>query len=110
MVRTPIEEAHFGVLERLDPALTPAEIRRRWAEGQEGHVWWLEGTPVHSYWSTRRPALLPYLGRTFQPAPGVGSIGFRHVLVARRHFAPGLVRLDADRGFSVLPVVPPSRG
>jgi hypothetical protein len=40
----------------------------------------------------------------------VGSIGFRHVLVARRDFATGLVRLAADRGFSVLPVVPPSRG
>jgi hypothetical protein len=39
----------------------------------------------------------------------VGSIGFRHVLVARRYFATGLVRLDADRGFLVLPVVPPSR-
>jgi hypothetical protein len=167
MVRTAIAEADFAVIERLDPALTPAEISRRWAEGQEGHVWWLEGTPAHSYWITRKPVRLPYLGRTFRPAPGdvfvvdaftradlrgrgldrlsgldylhreraaglrrsvalvaswnapahrvsrdrmgytlAGSIGFHRALLARRYFATGLVRLDADRGFSILPVKP----
>lgn len=168
LVRAAIREADFAALERMDPALTRAEIRRRRAAGQEGYAWWLDGTPVHSYWITREPVLLPYLGRTFRPAPGdvfvvdaftladlrgrgidrlsgldylhrvrdaglrrsvalvaewnapahrvsrdrmgytpVGSIGFRHVLVARRYFATGLVRLDADHGFAIRPVIPP---
>lgn len=170
MVLRAITEADFAAIERLDPALTAAEIRRRWAEGQEGHVWWLEGTPAHSYWITRQPVQLPYLGRTFRPVPGdvfvvdaftradlrgrgldrlsgldylhreraaglrrsvalvatwnapahrvsrdrmgyepVGSIGFHRALLVRRYFATGLVRLETDRGFSVLPVLPSGR-
>lgn len=166
LVRAAIAEADLAAIERLDPALTPAEVRRRWAEGQEGHAWWLEGTPVHSYWITRQPVRLPYLGLTFRPAPGdvfvvdaltradlrgrgldrlsgvdylhreravgsrrsvalvatwnapahrvsrdrmgytpAGSIGFRHSLVGRRYFATELVRLEADRGFSILPAM-----
>lgn len=155
----------------MDQALTRATIHRRLSEGQEGYLWSLDGTPAHSYWITREPVHLPYLGRTFRPAPGdvfvvdaftrtdlrgrgldrlsgldylhrvraaglrrsvalvawwnapahrvsmdrmgyaaVGSIGFDHLLVTRRHFATGLVRLDAGRGFSLLPGSGPEEG
>ena len=165
LVRRVIGEADIPALERMDPALARATIHRRLAEGQEGYLWWLDGTAAHSYWIAREPVHLPYLARTFRPAPGdvfvvdaftradlrgkgldrlsgldylhrmrtaglrrsvaliawwnapahrvsrdrmgyvaVGSIGFDHLLVARRYFATGLVRLDADRGFSLLPL------
>ena len=168
LARAAIREADSATLERMDPALTLAEIRRRQAEGQEGYAWWLDGAPAHSYWITRESVRLLYLGRTFRPAPGdvfvvdaftradlrgrgidrlsgldylhrvraeglrrsvaliaswnapahrvsrdrmgytpVGSIGFRHALVARRYFATGLVRLDADRGFAIASETPP---
>jgi hypothetical protein len=40
----------------------------------------------------------------------VGTIGVRHRVVTRRHFATGLVRLDDRRGFTVLPAAPAAGG
>ncbi len=50
----------------LNPAMSEAEIRRRWEEGQECVLGWREGTLVYHQWYGRRPVYLRYLGRTLR--------------------------------------------
>jgi len=48
-------------------ALSEAEIRRRWEEGQRCLLCWIKGSLAYYRWETTKPAYLPYLGRTFRP-------------------------------------------
>jgi hypothetical protein len=59
-----------SAIRAINPALSRAEIERRWAEGQECVGCRLDGSLVHYWWESARPVHLPYLGRTFQPATG----------------------------------------
>lgn len=54
----------------MNPLLTDKEIRRRWAEGQECSLGWLDGTLVYYRWQGVGAVHLPYLGKTLRLARG----------------------------------------
>ena len=60
----------LAALEALDPAMTPAEVARRQAEGQECLVAWHGTDLAYFRWQTARSPHLPYLGRTLELASG----------------------------------------
>ncbi len=68
-------------LQALDAAMTPAEVSRRQAEGQECLLAWWRDELVHYRWSVAGAAYLPYLGRRLAPPPG-------EVLVVENYTAP----------------------
>jgi RimJ/RimL family protein N-acetyltransferase len=64
-----IRESDIAEIERMG-SMTAREARRRWKEGHEGFLWWVDNQPAHYYWVTRRAVWLPYVARTFRPQPG----------------------------------------
>lgn len=86
---TPLAEATRPRLARLDPAMTPSEVRRRLEEGQQCRLGWLDGVLAYYRWESDRPAWLPYLGRWIRPGPGdyVVLDVFTHAAFRRRGLA-----------------------
>lgn len=74
--RSPL--THWTVLTEIDTAavcainaaVTPADLRRRRAEGQECHLGWVGPDLAHYRWEITRPSYLPYLGKTVLPQAG----------------------------------------
>lgn len=56
-------------LARLHPMMSPDEVQRRWAEGQECVVGWIGTAPVYYRWDSAEPAYLDYLDKMFRPPP-----------------------------------------
>jgi GNAT superfamily N-acetyltransferase len=54
----------------LDARMTPAEIDRRWAEGQECLLGWVDNRLAHYRWQGMRPAYMSYLDRVLRPLAG----------------------------------------
>ena len=54
----------------MNPLLTEREIRRRWAEGQECSLGWLDGQVIYYRWHARDAVYLAYLGKTLRLAQG----------------------------------------
>jgi GNAT superfamily N-acetyltransferase len=67
---TDFSPADIPRLHRLNPALSVGEIRRRLQENQTCLIGWVDGSPVHYRWDTRRLTYLPYLRRRLRPRPG----------------------------------------
>ncbi len=65
-----LTEADLAQILAINPAMSEAEIRRRWDEGQECQLGWIEGALVYHGWHARRPVYLPYLGRTLRLLEG----------------------------------------
>jgi len=66
----PLTEADIPQVCAINPAMTEAEIRRRWGEGQECLLCWVGDSLAHYRWESTRPAYLPYLGKIFQVLEG----------------------------------------
>jgi GNAT superfamily N-acetyltransferase len=66
----PVTEADVPAALAVNPALSAAEVRRRWREGQSWTGWWVTGTLAHWRWETSSAAHLPYIGRTVRPLRG----------------------------------------
>ena len=67
---TRLTDAEISAVRAMNATLSEAEIRRRWREGQECLLGWMDETLVHYRWDTTRPAYLPYLLKTFRPLEG----------------------------------------
>src|SRR5581483_6533874 len=65
-----LTDAARPALQALDPAMTPPEVSRRLAEGQECLLGWWRDELVHYRWTVVGAAYLPYLGRRLAPPPG----------------------------------------
>lgn len=65
-----LAEAQIPDVLAICPRLSRGEIRRRFEEGQECHLGWVEGRLVHFRWEAQKPAFLPYLGKKLQPLEG----------------------------------------
>ncbi|HZS34550.1 MAG TPA: hypothetical protein VFC42_14400 [Methylomirabilota bacterium] len=76
-----LTDAARPALQALDPAMTPPEVSRRLAEGQECLLGWWRDELVHYRWTVVGAAYLPYLGRRLAPPPG-------EVLVVENYTAP----------------------
>jgi hypothetical protein len=83
---TRLAEPDVPRLHATDPGLGLVEIRRRLAEGQECHLWWLGDSIVHYRWEATRSAYLPYLGLTLRLLPGdvCSTWSFTHPAFRRR--------------------------
>jgi GNAT superfamily N-acetyltransferase len=64
---TPAEEPALG---ELDPLMSPGEIRRRVAEGQECVVGWVDGTLVYYRWQSTEAVFVPHIRNTLHPCAG----------------------------------------
>lgn len=60
--RQPITEANLPMLAKLHSAMTEAEIRRRWREGQQGLLYLADGVPAYYRWDTTHSIFVPELG------------------------------------------------
>jgi hypothetical protein len=67
---TALTEVDIPTIGAVDPAMTPIEVERRLADGQECHLGWIGLDLAHYRWETSRPTLLTYLGKTLRPLPG----------------------------------------
>jgi GNAT superfamily N-acetyltransferase len=72
---TPLGDADWPALGRLDPAMTRDEVRRRHEEGQECLLGWWGEELAHYRWESTKPVYLPYLGRVLRPLPGDQIVG-----------------------------------
>jgi hypothetical protein len=59
-------ETIFAINQRM----TPAEVRRRLADGQVCHLDWVGSRLAHFRWEVTRLTYVPYLGKTFHPRAG----------------------------------------
>ena len=60
----------IGALGALDARMTPLEIERRWSEGQECLLGWINDRLAHYRWQSMRPAYVTYLDRILRPLDG----------------------------------------
>jgi GNAT superfamily N-acetyltransferase len=67
----PLAIEELGRLEAVNPAMSPAEVKRRLAEGQTCLVGWLDGEPVFHHWFvTGKLPHLPVVGLRLALEPG----------------------------------------
>ena len=66
---TTLTDADVPALTEVHSAMSEAEVRRRWAEGQECIVGWVGLVPAYYRWDCAGPAYLAYLRKTFSPPP-----------------------------------------
>jgi RimJ/RimL family protein N-acetyltransferase len=57
-----IGESDLPLLHRLDPAMTGAEVRRRWREWQRGWLYLGDGAPAYYRWDVTHSVSIPGLG------------------------------------------------
>jgi GNAT superfamily N-acetyltransferase len=67
---TVLAPADVETLGALDARMTPSEIERRWAEGQECLLGWVGDRLAHYRWQGMRPAYVSYLDRVLRPLDG----------------------------------------
>jgi GNAT superfamily N-acetyltransferase len=63
---TGFAEAQIDRVLAIDPALSEAEIRRRWEDGQECLLGWIGEALAHYRWDATVSPYLPYLGKTLR--------------------------------------------
>lgn len=76
-----------GDLERalaMNPITSRAELARRLADGQEGHLVWYGDDPVYVRWDAFGDHYLPYLGLVFHLLPGDHHPGAAYTVAAWR--------------------------
>lgn len=94
---TTLTEGQIPALSAINPVMSGAEVRRRWAEGQECFLCWVEGSLAHYWWETTRPNYLPYLGKTLLPLEG--DIIVSNVFTAPRFRGRGIYSASCIMGF-----------
>lgn len=57
-------------LSEIDPRMSPGEIRRRLAEGQECVVGWVDGTLAYYRWQSTEAVYVPHIRKTLHPCAG----------------------------------------
>lgn len=67
---TVLAEPETAAICAINARMTPADIQRRLAEGQECHLGWIGPDLAHYRWEITRPSYLPYLGKTVRPEAG----------------------------------------
>ncbi len=77
---TSFTEAQIDRVLAINPALSEAEIRRRWKDGQECLLGWIGEGLAHYRWDTTTSPYLPYLGKTLRFLEGDthGTDNFTH--------------------------------
>ena len=85
-VWTSLTEAEIPQLLAINPVLSETEIRRRWKEGQECSLCWIEGSLAHYRWYATGSVYLSYLGKTLRLLEGECLIEdvFTHPAFRRR--------------------------
>jgi hypothetical protein len=67
---TVLVPADVEALATLDASMTPGEIERRWADGQECLLGWIDRQLAHYRWQGSRPSYVRYLDRVLRPLDG----------------------------------------
>ena len=77
---TPLTESQIDQVLAINPALSEAEIRRRWEDGQECLLGWIGEALAHYRWDATLSPYLPYLGKTLRFLEGDihGTDNFTH--------------------------------
>lgn len=92
-----LSAADIPALLGANTKLSASELRRRWDEGQQCTGAWIGDVLAHYRWDTIRRSILPYLGCTFEPAPGDTLVWEAHT--RREYRGQGLHSLSTARAF-----------
>jgi GNAT superfamily N-acetyltransferase len=65
-----LTEADIDALRTINPTFGETDIRRRWREGQECLLGWMDGVLAYARWDATGSTYLAYLDRTLELPPG----------------------------------------